>query len=514
MSNLFDGCTELETITFGNNFNTKKVINMKYLFSDCTSLTSIDLSQFNTELVTDMTHLFSRCNSLESINLNYVDTSSVVDMSYMFYNCRSLKMNQLINFNTQKVTNMSFMFYGCKSFQSLNLTNFNTSSLIDMKGMFRNSNSLVTLDISTFNTRNVTTIAYLFAGCSKLKNLYNLSVLDSPSIIDKTRMFDGCYSLSSPDNPDYNPNYNGTITNSIVLLGFDNYNLISNIKKITFNIYFYSYEYLEYPDFLYLSASITYNSQLRLLQNENNVDCIKGEEKLSGIQKYECEISLTKTDINNINLNDSIDFGTENNLIISPLASEHINNLQNINNIDLYDKLFDNGTIFTLENPKLEQIGRKFNISGEMNGDPQWPIDKSIPLLVTYENEHINEINCKIADNDTKKYTINCNIINNTISYDLKNSMSIIDNDMLLIYFEDGNSIINISDTNKSNRRYYSKSNSGISPGAIVAIILCSILAIALTIVIFFCSKKNNAKELTSNVEPSSTKIIINKNFE
>ena len=520
INSLFSRCVELETITFGDDFNTKKVTNMSNLFFGCSNLTSIDLSKFNTEFVTNMSYLFSGCNSLESINFNGIDTSSVVDMSNMFYNCRSLKISELLNFNTKKVTNMSYMFYGCKSLEVLNLTNFNTSSLLNMKAMFRNSDSLVTLDISTFNTRKVTTMAYLFSGCGKLKNLYYISVLDSPSVIDRIGMYDGCDSLFSPDNPDFRGNYDGSsLPNGIVLLGFNSYKLISNNNKITFNIYFYSYEYFEFPQLLYLSAYIIYNSQLRLLQNENNVECIKGEETLNYIEKYECGVNIENSDIKNIGLNDSIDFGTENNLIISPLASEHINNLQNLENIDLYDDLFDNADIFILYNSKLEQNGKLLNVTGEMKDDPQLPIGKNITLLVKSEEEQTkHEINCNVSDNDTSKYTLICNIINNTITYDLNNSMSIMDNDIIMIYFEDGNSTTNKPVTDKSNtyklnRKYYSKSNSGISSGAIVAIILCPILALALVSAIIFYSKKNNNKRPTMENQSSLVRIDINKNI-
>ena len=520
INSLFSRCVELETITFGDDFNTKKVTNMSNLFYGCSNLTSIDLSKFNTEFVTNMSYLFSGCNSLESINFNGIDTSSVVDMSNMFYNCRSLKISELLNFNTKKVTNMSYMFYGCKSLEVLNLTNFNTSDLLNMKAMFRNSDSLVTLDISTFNTRKVTTMAYLFSGCGKLKNLYYISVLDSPSVIDRIGMYDGCDSLFSPDNPDFRGSYNdSSLPNGIVLLGFNSYKLISNNNKITFNIYFYSYEYFEFPQLLYLSAYIIYNSQLRLLQNENNVECIKGEETLNYIEKYECGVNIENLDIKNIGLNDSIDFGTENNLIISPLASEHINNLQNLENIDLYDDLFDNADIFILYNSKLEQNGKLLNVTGEMKDDPQLPIGKNITLLVKSEEEQTkHEINCNVSDNDTSKYTLICNIINNTITYDLNNSMSIMDNDIIMIYFEDGNSTTNKPVTDKSNtyklnRKYYSKSNSGISSGAIVAIILCPILALALVSAIIFYSKKNNNKRPTMENQSSLVRIDINKNI-
>jgi surface protein len=490
---------------------------MGSLFYGCSALKSIDLSQLNTKLVTNMSHLFSRCDSLETINfINNINTSSVVDMSNMFYNCRVLKITELPNFDTKKVTNMSFMFYGCISLESLNLTSFNTPSLLNMKSMFQNNYYLETLDISSFDTKNVITMAYLFAGCGKLKNLYHLSVLNPSPSIDIYGMFDGCYSLFPLGSPDYGESYNGTIsdngsiTNKIVLLGFNKYNLISDTKKINFNIFFYSYEYFDYPENLYLSASIIYNSQLRLLQNENSIECLKGEETSNGIEQYGCEIDIENTDIKAINLDETIDFGTETNLVISPLASDYINNLQNLQNIDSYDDLFNNGTIFILENPNLVQNGRRFNISGKMNDDPQLPIGKKITLLVQKEQTK-DEIDCNVEDNDITKYTLNCQVINNTISYDLKNSMSVMDNGILLINFKDGNSIINKTDINYSTRRYHSKSNSGISSGAIVAVILCSILALASVIAIIYCSKNNNIKRSAYNNESTSAGIDLNK---
>ena len=516
VNSMFGLCTELEAIIFGDNFDTSKVINMGSLFYGCSALKSIDLSQLNTKLVTNMSHLFSRCDSLETINfINNINTSSVVDMSNMFYNCRALKITELPNFDTKKVTNMSFMFYGCISLESLNLTSFNTPSLLNMKSMFQNNYYLETLDISSFDTKNVITMAYLFAGCGKLKNLYHLSVVNPSPSIDIYGMFDGCYSLFPLGSPDYGESYNGTIsdngtiTNKIVLLGFNKYNLISDTKKINFNIFLYSYEYFDYPENLYLSASIIYNSQLRLLQNENSIECLKGEETSNGIEQYGCEIDIENTDIKAINLDETIDFGTETNLVISPLASDYINNLQNLQNINSYDDLFNNGTIFILENPNLVQNERRFNISGKMNDDPQLPIGKKITLLVKKEQTK-DEIDCNVEDNDITKYTLNCQVVNNTISYDLKNSMSVMDNGILLINFEDGNSIINKTDINYSTRRYHSKSNSGISSGAIVAIILCSILAFASVIAIIYCLKKNNIKRSAYN-ESTSAGIDLNK---
>ena len=50
MSYIFSGCSSLEKINLSN-FNTQNVINMRYMFYGATSLKNIDLSYFNTNFV-------------------------------------------------------------------------------------------------------------------------------------------------------------------------------------------------------------------------------------------------------------------------------------------------------------------------------------------------------------------------------------------------------------------------------------------------------------------------------
>jgi len=57
---------------------------MKYLFQDCYSLESIDLSNFNTSQVMHMNGLFSGCEGLESINISSFDMKKVDEINYMF----------------------------------------------------------------------------------------------------------------------------------------------------------------------------------------------------------------------------------------------------------------------------------------------------------------------------------------------------------------------------------------------------------------------------------------------
>lgn len=124
MSNMFYGCSSLETITFGSGFNTAKVESMASMFYDCSSLTSLDLSNFNTAAVTDMNYLFRGCSSLTSLDLSNFSTAAVTNMYGMFLGCSSLTSLDLSSFNTAAVTNMAQMFQDCSSLTSLNLSSF------------------------------------------------------------------------------------------------------------------------------------------------------------------------------------------------------------------------------------------------------------------------------------------------------------------------------------------------------------------------------------------------------
>ena len=54
------------------------------MFSYCSSLTSLNLSNFNTNIVTNMEHMFSHCSSLTSLNISNFNTHNVTNMKEMF----------------------------------------------------------------------------------------------------------------------------------------------------------------------------------------------------------------------------------------------------------------------------------------------------------------------------------------------------------------------------------------------------------------------------------------------
>ena len=77
----------IETIYFGSGFNTSNVTDMSYMFSQCFSLTSLDVSIFNTSNVTNMAAMFGSCHSLSNLELSNFNTSDVTNMCQMFWGC-------------------------------------------------------------------------------------------------------------------------------------------------------------------------------------------------------------------------------------------------------------------------------------------------------------------------------------------------------------------------------------------------------------------------------------------
>ena len=89
-------------------------------------------------------------------------------MYYMFYNCQSLTSLDVSNWDTSNVTDMTSMFYECNSLTSLDLSNFDTSNVTSMNGMFWYCYSLTSLDVSNWDTSNVTNMHNMFSNCNNL----------------------------------------------------------------------------------------------------------------------------------------------------------------------------------------------------------------------------------------------------------------------------------------------------------------------------------------------------------
>ncbi len=148
MKAMFSKCSKLNKLDLSN-FNTNKVTDMSFMFSGCTNLSNINLGGiFNTDKVTTMKAMFQNCTALNSLNLNNFRTLTVIDMSYMFANNSSLKNLNLSNFVTMAVSNMKYMFYNTTSLVSLNLKNVTFNTVMDASNIFKGINPNVSILLS------------------------------------------------------------------------------------------------------------------------------------------------------------------------------------------------------------------------------------------------------------------------------------------------------------------------------------------------------------------------------
>ena len=195
----FKDLTKLETITGLEYLNTEKVTDMRSMFSNCSSLTSLDVTHFNTANVTNMGYMFYSCSSLTSLDVTHFKTAKVTDMSRMFYNCSSLTSLDVTYFNTEEVRNMSNMFDSCSSLTSLDVTHFNTANVTDMHYMFSNCVALTSLYLTNFNTEKVTYMYGMFSSCSSLTTIYASSKFVTTQVSNSSGMFKNCEKLKGEE---------------------------------------------------------------------------------------------------------------------------------------------------------------------------------------------------------------------------------------------------------------------------------------------------------------------------
>ena len=142
-----------------------------------------------------MSWMFSECSALTTLDVSNFDTKNVMEMSYMFGSCTKLKTLDVSSFNTQNVTDMNWMFSYCSALTTLDLSNFDTKNVTDMNGMFSNCSALTTLDLSSFKTQNVTDMSRMFKSCSALTTIYASDKFVTTACEEDENMFAECAKL-------------------------------------------------------------------------------------------------------------------------------------------------------------------------------------------------------------------------------------------------------------------------------------------------------------------------------
>ncbi len=110
----FFGCSSLSDITGWENLKTAEVTNMRFLFANCRSLTTLDFSHFNTMKVTAMEGTFQNCAALTELDLSNFITDKVTDMDDIFNGCANIVTIYVSSrWTTANLRYGSDMFEGC-----------------------------------------------------------------------------------------------------------------------------------------------------------------------------------------------------------------------------------------------------------------------------------------------------------------------------------------------------------------------------------------------------------------
>lgn len=174
---LFRGLTALEDITGLTLLNTRKAVDMSFMFESCYALQSVDLSNFNTENVTNMSEMFSRLSTMTTLDLSSFNTEKVLGMGGMFRGRNRNNKSSLtsINFgeNFGSTNNLSFAFtFAYTKFTELDLSFFTCDHLQDIESMFSDCTSLQSVDLSGWGVNSSLTFAQAFlSGSTQIRSI-------------------------------------------------------------------------------------------------------------------------------------------------------------------------------------------------------------------------------------------------------------------------------------------------------------------------------------------------------
>ncbi len=128
----FSGMTNLESIEGMSYLNTTQVTDMRWMFYNCSKLTSLDLSHFDTSVVDYMARMFSGCSNLTILDLSSFNTSLVDEMGNMFSECRTLETIYVgSGWNVDGVISSGGMFFRCYKLKGGQRTPYQSSNPTD-----------------------------------------------------------------------------------------------------------------------------------------------------------------------------------------------------------------------------------------------------------------------------------------------------------------------------------------------------------------------------------------------
>ena len=253
---------------------------------------------------------------------------------------------------------------------------------------------------------------------------------------------------------------------------------------------------------------LIYNTLLRILQNQEAI-CEKINDDLKKAS-YLCNVVADVSRISSIQIEPEFNFNSQNVTIlgISPVAQTLMKNVQNAT--AEYDSLFQSN-IYVLSHSNITTDKRNytFNITGII--EEQKPTFENIDLILkinTKNEEDIIEtdINCTIVNTNVSNYTLNC-LGEKKVLYDLQSAVSVIENDLLLVNFDENSTSEIYFSSNFY--RFKKKDTNGMSAGIIITIVLILLIALVTAITLIILRKRLFGKKDKSAQDSTVAKLRI-----
>ena len=127
-SRLFSRCSEIIEIDLSN-FDCSQVTSCESMFCDCLSLKKLNLGTLDFGLSKKFKDMFAHCINLEELDVSDFNTKNSMSFERMFYYCSKLKKIDVSKFNSSKCKKISRMFEGCQNISEINMINWDMSSL-------------------------------------------------------------------------------------------------------------------------------------------------------------------------------------------------------------------------------------------------------------------------------------------------------------------------------------------------------------------------------------------------
>jgi surface protein len=106
------------------------------------TLKTIKINDMSAELTTFQS-MFTTCSALINVDLSNFDTNNIITFRSMFDGCTNLTTLDVSNFNTNNVTTMRAMFYNCVALRILKINRFNFIEGVNVDLIFGEGNYIV-----------------------------------------------------------------------------------------------------------------------------------------------------------------------------------------------------------------------------------------------------------------------------------------------------------------------------------------------------------------------------------